>query len=367
MAAIVLPLKEGFSDRSVGAIGLLVRRLALASRGFRTVVLGAASNAPTFPGIEYIGIRGSKFAGRPLNWLYARTVARALRGLRPAVVEVHNRPQLATYLARRLPKTPVLLILHNDPQEAHGAQTARQRRRLLDRLARVVVISDWMARRFLDSVGPANRPPALLPNCIDFAELPDPLPDAEREKLILFVGRLVHNKGTDTFVAASGLALRKLPGWRVVAIGANSLSADSAETNFLRGVHEAARGTGIEFAGYRGHADTMAMMARAAIVVMPSRWNEPFGLVALEALANGAALICSPRGALPEVAGDAAVYVDPEDVAALEDAIVALANDPVRRFTMASLGRARARYFAVETAAETLERLRRRSISDAAV
>ena len=52
-------------------------------------------------------------------------------------------------------------------------------------------------------------------------------------------------------------------------------------------------------------------MARAAIVVVPSRWSEPFGLTALEALACGAALLCSPRGGLPEVYGQAAQRIDP--------------------------------------------------------
>ena len=62
-------------------------------------------------------------------------------------------------------------------------------------------------------------------------------------------------------------------------------------------------------------------MARAAIVVVPSRWQEPFGLTALEALACGAALICSRRGGLPEIGGDVAVYADPDDPRALADAI----------------------------------------------
>ena len=53
-------------------------------------------------------------------------------------------------------------------------------------------------------------------------------------------------------------------------------------------------------------------MTRAAIVIVPSRWNEPFGLTALEALACGAPLIVSPRGGLPEVAGEAAVYANPD-------------------------------------------------------
>ena len=80
-------------------------------------------------------------------------------------------------------------------------------------------------------------------------------------------------------------------------------------------------------------------MARAAIVVVPSRWQEPFGLVALEALASGAALICADRGGLREVAGDAAVYVDPDDPAALAAAIRALAADAARRAALGQAGR----------------------------
>ena len=68
----------------------------------------------------------------------------------------------------------------------------------------------------------------------------------------------------------------------------------------------------------------------------PTPWPEhlveapaqPFGLAALEALASGAALICTRQGALPEVAGEAALYVEPADPAQLAAAITSLATDP---------------------------------------
>ena len=80
--------------------------------------------------------------------------------------------------------------------------------------------------------------------------------------------------------------------------------------------------------GYRDHPDVMAAMARAAVVVIPGEMDEPGGRVAVEAMANGAVVICSSRGALPEVCGDAAVYVDTADPAALAGAITALGQDP---------------------------------------
>ncbi len=114
-------------------------------------------------------------------------------------------------------------------------------------------------------------------------------------------------------------------------IGADRFSFDSPDTGFVRMIRAAAEGANVRMLGYRDHPEVLAAMARAAIVVVPSRWPEPFGLVALEALASGAALICSPRGGLPEVAGDAAIYADPDRPAEIAAAIRALAGDEPTR------------------------------------
>ncbi len=79
--------------------------------------------------------------------------------------------------------------------------------------------------------------------------------------------------------------------------------------------------------GYQPHgAVRCERMGRAAIAVVPSRWPEPFGLTALEAMAHGAALVCSRRGGLPEVAGDCALYAEPDEPGAIADAVLALAH-----------------------------------------
>ena len=95
---------------------------------------------------------------------------------------------------------------------------------------------------------------------------------------------------------------------------------------------------------------------------MPSRWHEPFGLVALEAMACGAALICSRRGGLPEVAGDAALYVDPDNPATIAAAIRDLANDEPRRVALSEAARTRAAQFDLAVAAPRWAALRRELI-----
>lgn len=345
----MLPPKEGFAPGAVGAVGLLVHRLARAGAG--GLVIGRAP--ADFADVPYR--QASDGLGLTDASRYAAGVARTLRQVGPELIEVHNRPEIALGLARRLPGVPVSLFLHNDPQGMRRARRPLERAALLARLARVVCVSGWVRRRLLDGVLAPARPPIVLPNCID---LPPP-PALRREQLILFAGRVVADKGADLFVSACAAALPRLPGWRAEMIGADRFRPDSPDTPFLRALRPLAAAAGVAMRGYLPHDQVLDAMGRAAIVAVPSRWDEPFGLSALEAMAAGAALVCSPRGGLPEVAGDAALYADPAQPGALAEALVALAEDDARRSALAAAGRARAERFDAPLAARALLALRR--------
>ncbi|MCX7383187.1 MAG: glycosyltransferase family 4 protein [Alphaproteobacteria bacterium] len=348
--AIILPPRESFAPDSTGAIGLLVHRLARHPGLLPSVVLGIPSGRP-FADAEFVAVPPSWFPGN-LARRYAGGVAAALRRIGPAAIEVHNRPDVALFLARRCPGVPVRLLLHNDPQGMRGLKSARERAGMLTYLAAVTTVSEHLRRRYLDGI---TGDVSVLPNCIDLAEIPKA--DA-RENLILFAGRVVSDKGADSFVAACGLALPGLPGWRAEIIGADRFGPDSPETPWLATLRPKAAAAGVAMRGYRPHADVLAAMAHAAIVVVPSRWDEPFGLTALEAMACGAALIASARGGLPEVYGDAALAIDPENPADIAAALTALATDPARRAALAEAGHARAAQFDVAIAARRLDALR---------
>ncbi len=327
-----MPARENFSDAAAGAISLVVRRFCAVTP--QVVVLGTRRDA-TFGGIPYVGVRGGLSV-----WL-------ALRQVRPAVLEVHQQARMAVVLALLFPRVRVLLWLHNDPVTMRGLRTSLGRWLAVRVLHRVVCVSEFLAARF-------GAGAVVLPNPFDVAELPAV---ADREQIILFVGRMTEGKGPDLFLAACALALPRLPGWRAAMIGGDRFGPESPETAFVVKMRGRAAEIGVDFGGPQPHAAVMAAMSRAAIMVVPSRWAEPFGLTALEAMAAGTALITTGAGGLREVAGEAAVYVPPEPSAIAEE-MVALAGDALRRAELAAAGRARATDFGMAAIAPQLQALR---------
>ncbi len=318
----------------------MVHRLAHAT----DVVLGMAGSGVPFATPRFVPVTPGVWPPWRADSRYTAGLVAALTPLHPALIEVHNRARVCMGLAAAFPQTPMLLFVHNDPQKLRGATTPADRAAILRR-ATVVCVSHWLAARFTEGVPPGLPAPLVLPNTIDFAELPPPLAPDCRENLFLFAGRPVHDKGADAFVAAAAIVLPQLPGWRAEIIGAPRANPGAPDTPFLAALRPRALAAGVSLLGYRPHTDVLAAMARAAIVTVPSRWPEPFGLTALEAMASGAALIAGSKGGLPEVAGDAAVYVDPDEPGALANAMLALARDHARRASLAAAGMVRARDF----------------------
>ena len=99
--------------------------------------------------------------------------------------------------------------------------------------------------------------------------------------------------------------------------------------------------------------DRRALYDGAAVLVLPS-FDEGFGLPVLEAMAVGVPVVATTRGAVPEVAGDAALLVDPEDGDAISHAIKRVLTDPGLASSLRAAGLARARKFDWAASARTL-------------
>ncbi len=116
---------------------------------------------------------------------------------------------------------------------------------------------------------------------------------------------------------------------------------------------------GVVFTGYLNETELAGVLARADALVFPSLY-EGFGLPVLEAMAAGVPVICSHATAIPEVAGDAAIYFDPRDVEEMALKIALVSRDEALRQDLAVRGRARSAAFSWESAArDTLAIYRR--------
>ena len=168
------------------------------------------------------------------------------------------------------------------------------------------------------------------------------------ERWVLFAGALDARKNVDLVLDALERLDARAP--TLVLAGQRWYGAGPVERRIgtLR-----ARGLDIRPLGYLAEPLLWALMATAPVFVFPSR-DEGFGLPPLEAMALGTPVVVSTAGALPEVCGDAAVQVEPDDAAGLATALQRLLDDPVERARRAEAGRTRASQFRWETVAAHL-------------
>jgi glycosyltransferase involved in cell wall biosynthesis len=121
----------------------------------------------------------------------------------------------------------------------------------------------------------------------------------------------------------------------------------------------------VHFTGYLEDAALAELLNGAYALVFPSLW-EGFGLPAVEAMACGLPVLASRRGSLPEVVGEAGLYFEPEDPAAISASVLRLLHDPALRENLAELARRRSADFRWERAAELAEGSFRQAIEDGA-
>lgn len=158
----------------------------------------------------------------------------------------------------------------------------------------------------------------LIPNCINFAELPPSTISAQSLRTVLFVGWVIPTKGIVELIE-SWVRL-KSQGWKLQIIGPCS-------TNFRQILIDQFRPDGIEFFGELSHSKTMDVMADCDLFVLPS-YTEGFPNVILEAMALGKAIVATDVGAIPEMLdGTCGILVKPKDVQGLSTALQTMMND----------------------------------------
>lgn len=268
---------------------------------------------------------------RPYRVVRRPGAAAFLRLCRAADVVWHNNPSLPLTLAPLALGRPLVVTHQTWLTQPDGGVTWRERvKRAACALWTNVAISRAVAAR-------------LPVRCV---VVPNPVPDGfgdgpqagERDIDIAFVGRLVSDKGVNVLLHALALLHGDGPAPRVAIAG------DGPERVALEAAAAALPGGGVRFLGSCGPAAVAALLRRARVLAVPSVWEEPLGIVALEGAAAGCVVVATDGGGLPEAAGPGAFLCrrgDAADLArALGAALRAPRPDPAR--TRAHLGRFRA-------------------------
>ena len=161
------------------------------------------------------------------------------------------------------------------------------------------------------------------------------VPGLVRDKPLIFVGRLVSDKGVDLLLRAlAQLRSEELrPDLTIVGTGAE-------QENLAAITRELKLQDQVSFAGQRTGEELVRLLNQHRIMVIPSLWAEPFGVVALEGIACGCAIIGSEAGGLKEAIGPCGITFENGNERSLADALKRLFKTKNSQILFVALGQA---------------------------
>jgi len=284
-------------------------------------------------------------------------------------IHIHNRPQWARVLRDFGYEGSIVLHLHND-HLGHWSPG------MLDELAReldvVATCSEYLGNTFTAKSSALAARTKVVLNGVN-TDLFFPREEVREPKTIFFVGRLHPEKGVLQLVQAYARVLEVHPDAKLV-IGGSTGFGSHESTPYVREVQALASSIvknhpgSIQFSGYLHHdRDLPAWFQRATLFACPSIFQEPFGLVNVEAMACATPVVGSKRGGIPEVLGETGLLIDPENIEAFADAMCKILGDPAHRAKLGSAALKRCReMFDWQVVAERWNSLLRSSAPEAA-
>jgi alpha-1,3-rhamnosyl/mannosyltransferase len=223
----------------------------------------------------------------------------------------------------------------------------------VERATRVITASRYTAEQLLAHTSVSQSKLRIIPLGVDPPSLT--LSPGERllarerlvgegNEMILSVGVLQTRKN----VLNALRALETLPQqYRLILVGGNGYGSET--------IHEYIRRQGlgprVQVRGYVALEELRSLYQSASVLLFPS-WEEGFGLPVLEAMANGLPVVASRTASLPEVGGEAALYVDPHDPQDIAEQVRRVVEDSELRRKMIQQGLERAREFPWRRVAE---------------
>ena len=203
------------------------------------------------------------------------------------IIEIHNRPLVFNYLKNKI-VSKFIIYFHNDPLSMNGSRSSNERLKLLNEVDKIIFVSKWVQNRFFTGIDRKlmNKTEIVYPSIHKENKI------YKKNKKITFVGKLNESKGYDIYKDAVIKILDEFNDWKAYSIG-----DESRERPKISHINH-------KELGFLKHKKVLQFLNKSEIVVVPSRWEEPFGRTALESSSRACATIISNKGGLPETTDD---------------------------------------------------------------
>jgi glycosyltransferase involved in cell wall biosynthesis len=218
----------------------------------------------------------------------------------------------------------------------------------------VLTVSDYIKRR-VSTIMSKNKIKTVY-NGIDlnsfsiretFSVSRETLGFSMEDFIMVYSGRINKDKGVSELIDAM-LLLKNTPKIKLLILGSTFFDDSSIEDNFVNTLRNKAAEIKdrIVFTGFIPYKQVPSFLHIANIAVLPSMWEEPFGLTVVEAMAMGLPLITTRSGGIPEICEGVATIVERDDIVNnLTSAIIDLYEHPEKRNQMSMAAIKRAKLF----------------------
>ncbi len=289
--ATILPYKENYTPDKASAASLWVSEFYKNSKFKKNNFIYGHTKSKKYLTKNYINInlKNIKSKIRSTTNEYAEKLIKDLNSKNYNIIEVHNRPQLLLKLLNKV-KSRFIFYFHNDPLSMNGSKSINDRLRILNSIDKLIFVSEWVRNRFFLNIDKKlqSKTEIVYPSVYKQKAV-------KKKKNIIFVGRLNHSKGYDLFKEAIIKILDEFSNWNAYSVG----DEDRRSIYIQHSRHKEL--------GFIKHKDTLDLLNKSEIAVVPSRWDEPFGRTALEASSRGCATIISHKGGLKETTENAVI------------------------------------------------------------
>lgn len=318
---------------------------------------------------RYVYINTSNWLAKIEKWLYLKIhggneyyhysieffLHKALKHIKKQhydIIIVENRP---AYSQKIKNINSAILVLHQENDFLNNK--VQEYKAIYDSYHRIINTSSYITER-VKTINPNDSKCRTVLNGIDTKRFyaatainRQSIGLSNNDFVIIYSGRLTAEKGILELI----LALKKIhiiKNIKLLIIGASAYGNDKHPTSYIKDLLEETEAIKdiVRYTGFIDYNQIPSYLKTGDIAIVPSMWEEPFGLTVVEAMAAGLPLITTQSGGIPEICNGVATIVNRENIVEnLANAILDLYHNPEKRAIMSNASIERSKLFDKET------------------